>query len=100
MTHIVCQKQNIRFGQALKYRSVTDIVRPIRQIVRRRKETILSDLSETEVYCLSDLIVFVSDRTVALPNVNQMYPSPGLEACMLNGKSEYYCIKGELEVLF
>ena len=29
-----------------------------------------------------------------------MYPSPGLEACMLNGKSEYYCIKGELEVLF
>ena len=29
-----------------------------------------------------------------------MYPSPGLEACMLNGKSEYYCIKGELEMLF
>ena len=27
-------------------------------------------------------------------------PSPELEACMLNGKSEYYCIKGELEVLF
>jgi hypothetical protein len=25
--------------QALKYRSVTDIVRPIREIVRRRKET-------------------------------------------------------------
>jgi hypothetical protein len=25
-----------------------------------------------------------------------MYPIPGLEACMLNGKSEYYCIKGEL----
>ena len=25
--------------QALKYRSVTDIVRPIREIVRRREET-------------------------------------------------------------
>jgi hypothetical protein len=29
-----------------------------------------------------------------------MYPSPELEACMLNGKSEYYCIKGELEICF
>ena len=48
-------------NQALKYRWVTDIVRPIRDIVRpirdivrRREETtghILSDLSETEVYC-------------------------------------------------
>jgi hypothetical protein len=26
-------------NQALKYRSVTDIVRPIREIVRRREET-------------------------------------------------------------
>ena len=24
-----------------------------------------------------------------------MYPSPGLEARLLNGKSEDYCIKGE-----
>jgi hypothetical protein len=30
---------HIAFYQALKYRSVTDIVRPIRQIVRRREET-------------------------------------------------------------
>jgi low affinity Fe/Cu permease len=30
---------NILFIQALKYRSVTDIVRPIHQIVRRREET-------------------------------------------------------------
>jgi hypothetical protein len=29
----------IGFNQALKYRSVTDIVRPIREIVRRREET-------------------------------------------------------------
>jgi hypothetical protein len=53
--------------EPLKYRSVTDIVRPIREIVRRRKETTgdtLSDQSETEIYCLSDLSVFVSDRTV------------------------------------
>jgi hypothetical protein len=27
------------YEQALKYRSVTDIVRPIHEIVRRRKET-------------------------------------------------------------
>jgi hypothetical protein len=42
--------------QALKYRSVTDIVRPIHQIVRRTEETTghSVDLSETEVYCLSD----------------------------------------------
>jgi hypothetical protein len=59
--------------QALKYRSVTDIVRPIREIVRRREETtgLVSDLSETEVYCLSDPSVLVSDRTVALSDVNQ-----------------------------
>ena len=69
--------------------------------VERKPPDILSDVSETEVYCLSDLSVFVFDRTVALSNVNQnVTPSPGLEACMLNGKSEYYCIKGELEVLF
>ena len=28
-----------KLAQALKYRSVTDIVRPIREIVRRREET-------------------------------------------------------------
>jgi hypothetical protein len=33
---LVVQKLNL---QALKYRSVTDIVRPIREIVRRRKKT-------------------------------------------------------------
>ena len=62
--------------QTLKYRSVTDIVRPIREIVRRTEETpnILSDLSETEVYCLSDPSVLVSDRTVALSIVNQNVP--------------------------
>jgi hypothetical protein len=61
-------------GQALKYRSVTDIVRPIREIVRRigrKPPNILSDLSETEVYCLSDPNELVSDRTVALSDVNQ-----------------------------
>ena len=44
-------------GQALKYRSVTDIVRPIREIVRRREETTghyVRPISVTEVYCLSD----------------------------------------------
>ena len=69
--------------------------------VERKPPDIQSDVSETEVYCLSDPSVLVFDRTVALSNVNQNVPySPGLEACMLNGKSEYYCIKGELEVLF
>jgi hypothetical protein len=58
--------------------------------VERKPPDILSDLSETEVYCLSDPSELVSDRTVALSDVNQM----------LNGKSEYYCIKGELEMLF
>jgi hypothetical protein len=29
----------LSFQQALKYRSVTDIVRPIHQIVRHREET-------------------------------------------------------------
>ena len=32
---VICRMQT----QALKYRSVTDIVRPIREIVRRREET-------------------------------------------------------------
>jgi actin-like ATPase involved in cell morphogenesis len=80
--------------QAPKYRSVTDIVRLVREIVRRierKPPDILSDISETEVYCLSDPSVLVSDRTVALSNVNQNVPySPGLEARMLNGKSEDY----------
>jgi hypothetical protein len=49
--------------QALKYRSVTDM--------ERKPPDILSDQSETEVYCLSDPSVFVSDRTVALSDVNQ-----------------------------
>jgi hypothetical protein len=67
--------------------------------VERKPLDILSDQSETEVYCLSDPSELVSDRTVALSDVNQnVYPSPRLEACMLNGKSEYYCIKGELEM--
>jgi hypothetical protein len=34
--------------------------------VQRKPPDILSDLSETEVYCLSDPSVLVSDRTVAL----------------------------------
>jgi hypothetical protein len=66
--------------------------------VERKPPDILSDQSETEIYCLSDPSELMSDRTVALSDV--MYPTPGLEACMLNGKSEYYCIKGELEMLF
>jgi hypothetical protein len=33
-----CRQVHIK-NQALKYRSVTDIVRPIREIVRRREET-------------------------------------------------------------
>jgi hypothetical protein len=56
--------------------------------VERKQPDILSDLSETEVYCLSDPSKLVSDRTVALSDVIKM----------LNGKSEYYCIKGELEM--
>ena len=42
--------------------------------VERKPPDILSDLSETEVYCLSDLSVFVSDLTVALSIVNQNVP--------------------------
>ena len=53
-----CVNWNQEEGQALKYRSVTDIVRLIREIVRRREET--TGLSETEVYCLSDPSVLVS----------------------------------------
>jgi hypothetical protein len=51
-----------------KYRSVTGIVRLIREIVRRREENTGRSVrpSETEVYCLSDTSVLVSDQTVAL----------------------------------
>ena len=53
--------------------------------VERKSPDILSDQSETEDYCLSD-----PSRTVALSAVvNQnVYPSPGQEACVLNGASE------------
>ena len=36
--------------------------------VQRKPLDILSDLSETEVYCLSEPSVLVSDQTVALSN--------------------------------
>jgi hypothetical protein len=39
--------------------------------VVRKPPDILSNLSETEVYCLSDPSVLVSDRLVTLSNVNQ-----------------------------
>jgi hypothetical protein len=39
--------------------------------VERKPPDILSDISETEVYCLCDPSELVSDRTVALSNVNQ-----------------------------
>jgi hypothetical protein len=39
--------------------------------VQRKPPDILSDLSETEVYCLSDPSVLVSDGTVALSDANQ-----------------------------
>ena len=57
--------------QALKYRSVTDSRRlsdPFVKLsdVERKPPDILSDLSETEVYCLSDPGVLMSDQTVAL----------------------------------
>jgi hypothetical protein len=54
----------MEYSQAIKYRSVMDIVRPLRGIVRRREETTghsVRPISETEVYCLSDPSVFVSD---------------------------------------
>jgi hypothetical protein len=84
--------------QALRYRSVTDIVRPIPQIVRRierKPPDILSDLSETEVYSLSDPSVLVSDRTVALSNafsthVSQNVPESRTSGSnVINGESEY-----------
>ena len=37
----------------------------------RKPPDILSDPSETVVYCLSDPSVLVSNRNVALPDVNQ-----------------------------
>jgi hypothetical protein len=42
--------------------------------VERKLLDILSDRSETEVYCLSDPSVLVSERTVALSDVNQNVP--------------------------
>ena len=42
--------------------------------VERKSLNILSDLSETEVYCLSDTSELVSDLTVTLSNVNQNVP--------------------------
>jgi hypothetical protein len=53
-----------------------------REIVRRKEETTGhsdSDQSKTQVYCLSNTSVLVSNRTVALSNINQNYPSPELE---------------------
>ena len=59
--------------------------------VKRKPLDILSDLSEIEVYCLSDPSELVSDLTVTLSNINQnhkMYPSLVLvlEARMLNAE--------------
>ena len=42
--------------------------------VERKPLDILSDLSETEVYCLSDPSILVSDLAVTLSNVNQNVP--------------------------
>ena len=42
--------------------------------VERKPLDILSDQSETEVYCLSDPSELVSDLTVTLSNVNQNVP--------------------------
>jgi hypothetical protein len=57
--------------------------------VVRKPPDILSDLSETEVYCLSDPSVLVSDRTVALSDVNQSVPQSRTKgSTMLNGKCE------------
>jgi hypothetical protein len=59
--------------QALKYRSVTDMSDPFVKLsdVERKPPDILSDQSETEVYCLFDPSVLVSDQIVALSDVNQ-----------------------------
>ena len=66
--------------------------------VERKPPDILSDQSETEIY---DPSVLVSDRTVALSDVNQNVPLPRTRGLYVKyGKSEYYCIKGELEMLF
>ena len=73
MTHAYTSGYIESVAQALKYRSVTDIVRPIREIVRRRKTEGLLFVCETEVYCLFDSRVLVS-RTVALSDVNQNVP--------------------------
>jgi hypothetical protein len=69
--HLSCMD---KFPQALKYRSVS--ADPFMKLsdVERKPPDILSDLSETEVYCLSDPSELVSDRTVALSDVNQNVP--------------------------
>ena len=61
--------------QALKYRSRT-LSDPFVKLsdVERKPLDILSDLSETEVYCLFDPSELVSDLTVTLSNVNQNVP--------------------------
>ena len=46
----------------------------------------MSDLSDTEIYCLFDPSELVSDLTVTVSNV--LHSSPGLEARMLNGAAE------------
>ena len=62
---------NDAFCETLKYRSRT-LSDPFVKLsdVERKPPDILSDLSETEVYCLSDPSVLVSDRPVALSDVN------------------------------
>jgi hypothetical protein len=70
--------------QALKYRSVMDIVRPIRQIVRRREETTGHSVRPKWTWGLFS----VRPEWIGVrPNCSfvqiKMYPSPGLEARML-----------------
>jgi hypothetical protein len=82
--------------QALKYRSVTDIVRPIREIVRCREEATRHSVQHKWNWGL----LFVRPECIGVrPNCSfvqrkskYMYPSPGLEARMLNGKSEDYWV--------
>jgi hypothetical protein len=64
----------------------------------RKPPDILSDLSETEVYCLFDLSVFVSDQTVALSNVNQNVPYPRNRGLYVKWKIRVLLYKGELEM--
>jgi hypothetical protein len=67
----------IQAAQALKYRSVTDIVRPIREIVRRKEETTGHSVRPKwngGLLFVRHENVLVSDRTVALSNVNQNVP--------------------------